>query len=303
MWQQIQLLIITFSILVSGWSISENGITISTSPRTAGAIDSLIFRGVEYINAFDHGRELQVAITDGRGECYNPTEAGSSNDGQGSITTSKLLGINVAGNILRTTSLPAFWLAPGQAEPNPDSTCHYAFNPTLVSNWTMSKAVSIGYGGVPNAIQFLFSFTVGINEVYIQVEAPTGYLQQSFSSFYIINLANGQLQPVNYGPGEQGQPLVFATPDGQHSMGAFLLQAPTNYRSYARFFFPWGGQAGTAKWSAVWRGWQSFKAGQFLGNFLTIVCVGSIQEVQTCMTRVASMHPEVLKAHNVTQEN
>jgi hypothetical protein len=86
----------------------------------------LIFRNVEFVNAFDHGREIQIGISDGRGECYNPTEAGSVNDGIGMGTTSKLLGVNTQDNILHTTvslirfstnnlkGYPAFWLAPGQ---------------------------------------------------------------------------------------------------------------------------------------------------------------------------------------------
>ena len=71
---------------------------------------------MQFINTVDHGRELQFAITNASGECYNPTEAGSLNDGAGAYTSSKLLGVNTAGNIYRTTSLPAFWLAPGQRD-------------------------------------------------------------------------------------------------------------------------------------------------------------------------------------------
>ena len=53
-------------------------LTISTSARLAGAIGSLTWNGIEFINQDDHGRELQSASSfDGLGECFNPTEAGS----------------------------------------------------------------------------------------------------------------------------------------------------------------------------------------------------------------------------------
>merc|ERR550534_1594289 len=36
---------------------------LSTSSRVAGAIDSLVWRDKEFINGWDHGRQLQCAVT------------------------------------------------------------------------------------------------------------------------------------------------------------------------------------------------------------------------------------------------
>ena len=36
---------------------------ISASTRMGGAVDSVVFNDMEYINAHDHGRELQVAVS------------------------------------------------------------------------------------------------------------------------------------------------------------------------------------------------------------------------------------------------
>eukprot|EP01119_Soliformovum_irregulare_P002479 TRINITY_DN1272_c0_g1_i1.p2 TRINITY_DN1272_c0_g1~~TRINITY_DN1272_c0_g1_i1.p2 ORF type:complete len:318 (-),score=61.82 TRINITY_DN1272_c0_g1_i1:216-1169(-) len=280
------------------WQIAANGIVLGSSPRVAGAIDSLTWNGVQFINAFDHGRELQVAITDGRGECYNPTEAGGNYDSTGPGTHSVLQGINLNGNILRTLSLPAFWLAPGEQEANPTPNCHAGVNPTLTSNWQLSKAVQIGYGGIGNCIGYIFSFIVGIpGETFIQVEAPTGYMPQYFSSFYSIDLASGQLTPQSYGPGEIPVPLVFATPNGGAAMGAILIAGPTSYRSYARFYFPFGPASGAAKWSNVWRGNGAFQQGQTLA-FTSVVCVGNLPMVVACMRRIGEIHPEVIKMHH-----
>ena len=203
---------------------------------------------MQFINTADHGRELQFAITNASGECYNPTEAGSLNDGAGSYTSSRLLGVNTAGNIYRTTSLPAFWLAPGQRDV---SGC-VAKNPTIVSNFQSSKQLTIGAWGVPNgnkpltfphtfpplpiaqlcffletaAIQYLLSTTVGSSQSYLQWEAPTGYMPENFNQFWTLNLTTGALLLINAGPGETPEPVIIATPDQNYAMGAFLGTFP-----------------------------------------------------------------------------
>jgi hypothetical protein len=56
------------------------------------AVSSITWRGRQFVDTDDHGRELQSAITfDDAAECNNPTEAGSRDDGRGSRSTSRLL--------------------------------------------------------------------------------------------------------------------------------------------------------------------------------------------------------------------
>ena len=68
--------------------IGGKPLVIRTTSRLAGAIESLKWDGVEFIDSHDHGRQLQSAINaDVNGvfhvECYNPTEAGSVVDALG----------------------------------------------------------------------------------------------------------------------------------------------------------------------------------------------------------------------------
>ena len=71
--------------------VSGSPIYLSSSSRTAGAIDSLVWRDREFLNSYDHGRQLQMAITvQNHGECWNPTEAGGRSDGIGTETKSNL---------------------------------------------------------------------------------------------------------------------------------------------------------------------------------------------------------------------
>ena len=81
------------------WTIRSPPVTgspiyLSSSERTAGAIDSLVWRDREFLNSWDHGRQLQMAITvQDHGECWNPTEAGGRSDGIDFETKSNLTNI------------------------------------------------------------------------------------------------------------------------------------------------------------------------------------------------------------------
>src|SRR2546421_10443091 len=69
-------------------------ISVSTSTRFGGAVSSIKWNGKEYINNYDHGRQLQVNMQFfSRYCCYNPYEAGSFDDGQVPTSTSKVLSL------------------------------------------------------------------------------------------------------------------------------------------------------------------------------------------------------------------
>ena len=126
-------------------------IVITTTRRLAGAIDSLTWDGQEFIDSADHGRQLQSASnldcgTAIQAETFNPTEAGSRDDGAGPKSTSRLLHYLADKNCLQTTTQMAFWLAPGQK-----SGGHAAKNKTLLSNHLLTKRVTIGIESLPMA--------------------------------------------------------------------------------------------------------------------------------------------------------
>src|SRR5213592_332894 len=78
-------------------------LSVGTSNQFAGAVSSIKWGGKEYINNFDHGRQLQVNSQFFlRFCCYNPYEAGSFEDARGATSTSKLLSITAGGNRLET---------------------------------------------------------------------------------------------------------------------------------------------------------------------------------------------------------
>lgn len=237
-------------------------IFLGVSRRNAGAVDSLIFDNLEFINAADHGRELQIASVSSWGENYNPTEAGSCNDGAGYGTSSALNAISAMGASLSTTNTPAFWHVPGV------TSCGTGANSTVTAlNHQFHKGINIGIPGLPNVIEF--NTQINVNETVPQepgkaplmrFEVPTGYMTEDFKKIYRYNKSTGTLTDIssmsclNSGC-EADDPLIYATTNLSHAMGIC-----TGYSSGAIFttdprYQAWGVLdpfgSPTAKWAIL----------------------------------------------------
>lgn len=269
-------------------------IRIRTTNRLAGAIDSIQWNGQEFIDSHDHGRQLQSAcsfdagqITPFWAERYNPTEAGSSRDGTGESSTSKLLQISVEPNCLRTKIEAAFWLAPGET-----SGGFPALNDTKRSRHIIAKEVRIGLDTkterLPNVLDYRVTFTVPKNERhnFAQFEVLTGYMPPEFSEFFGFDVDSSQLVPLSDGPGEQAMPIVFSTKTGEFAMGC-LSTKPVERRyqgpGYGRFRFL---QERVVKWNCVFRQSKSdgIEAGEYA--FRVFVPIGTREDVRLAIQQL-----------------
>jgi len=274
---------------------ADSKIVIRTTSRLAGAIDSLTFRGREYIDSHDHGRQLQSAasFSDGRPgfvpETYNPTEAGSRHDGAGPTSTSRLLMFKTNGNRLETRTQMAFWLRPGERSEE-----QLARNRTALSDYLLRKRVTIGYRNLSQVLEYVVTFTIpsGASHRYAQCEAVTGYMPNEFSKFWVLDLKTGKLRALSDGPGEQRHPVILATPDGRHAMGAYSPQQPSPsyaHVGYGRFRFA---AQKVVKWNVVFRRRSRTKplpTGDY--TFRTFVAVGTLDEVRSTLLKLAQLEP------------
>jgi len=234
---------------------NDSTVVITTTRRLAGAIDSFQWKGHEFINSTDHGRQLQSACSfdnspQANCETFNPTEAGSRRDDNGTTSTSRLLEIAAVGNHLRTRTQMAFWLSPGER-----SDGQLARNTNLLSDYVLTKDVTIGFKRWPQALDYSVTFEVpaGTRHVSAQYEALTGYMPEGFSRFWEFNPGTGKLQPLSDGPGEIKNPVVLATPDGEFAMGIFAppqSQPDTTGPTFGRWRFD---SAHVVKWNCVYR--------------------------------------------------
>lgn len=267
----------------------DSEVVIRTTARTAGAIHSLTWGGMEFVDSFDHGRQIQSASNFDGGkafvpEVFNPTEAGSSADGRGPTSTSKLLEVSAKGNELTTLSRMAFWLNPGEkSQGNP------ARNTAALSDHYLAKRVAIGYAGLPHAVEYRVTFLVPTGEAhaFAQFEAVTGYMPPAFGTFLRFDAAAGKLKPLSDGPGEQPDPVVFATADGKHALGVYSPDQPSKgfaAAGYGRFRFA---AEKVVKWNCVFR----FKnKGGVPGGDYQFRCFLVVGTTADCEATLAALH-------------
>jgi len=258
-----------------------SSIVLTTTSRLAGAIHSLTWLGQEFINSYDHGRQLQSACHfDGHGECYNPTEAGSSADGTGSTSTSFLQALSVSGNKLNTQTQMAFWTAAGGSAPG----CGPAVNTQDLSNIIHRKEVTIGFQGFAHVIEYNVTFIIPLNESFYHgvFEALTGYMPPAFSDFYTYEPVTQTLTPLSVGPGEQGKPIIFSTPNQLHAMGIWSPDQPqVTGNGYGRWNFT---AQQVVKWNCVFRENNIAPGTEF--NYRQFVIVGSLTNVTVSMDQL-----------------
>jgi hypothetical protein len=235
----------TNEVSISG--IDSNPVALSIFPTQTGtAISSLRFDSKEFINTWDHGRELQSAFQgDGYGECYNPTEAGSAGDGPFSEKSSSIvLGIEkLSQNILSASSNYAFWLS----NKSKTGACVKGISPLAplprVSGLIANKRVTIGEFGDSKIIKFELEFNP--NQTFnfgTVIELLTGYLAPEFDQVGYVDTNNlsftsfdqseykslvGMGFPpgsftLNYRPTHRKDPIVFSNLSGSHAMGIYF---------------------------------------------------------------------------------
>jgi hypothetical protein len=279
--------------LVSGDATIRAGagtseIVIRTTSRLAGAIDSLRFGGKEFINSADHGRQLQSASnldcgTPIMAETYNPTEAGSRDDGAGPRSSSLLVRMRAEGAVLETTSKMAFWLRPGER-----SGKNLAKNTTALSEHLLSKKVTIGFRNLPQVVEYVATFTLPAGERHTQAvfEAVTGYMPPEFSRFLAYDAATREPRPLTDGPGEQAQPVIFSTESGSHAMGIYSPEAGPGYGRFR--FVP----EQVVKWNCVFRvtNKDGIPPGEF--RYRTYIPVGKLEEVVASLGQLHELFGE-----------
>jgi len=266
--------------------VNGSALTIRTSARTAGAIDSITWRGKEFINAFDHGRELQSASSfDGYGECLNPTEAGSDKDGAGPSSSSRLVSGHAHGRTLETTIEMAYWLVPGtpyHTACGNHADFRQAKNETVRSSDTLVKRVTIA----GNAISYDATFVTSEDHQSATFEAITGYMPPEFTEFLAYDPATRAIVPLSDGPGEQPLPVILATPDRNFAMAVYspgLPQKKYAEAGYGRFKFlnnPKLANWNTVKWNAVYRE-APVPQGQY--HYHCYVLVGTVDDVRRAL--------------------
>ncbi|WP_155888687.1 hypothetical protein [Inquilinus limosus] len=255
---------------------------IRTSTRMGGAIESLTWNGKEFINSSDHGRLMQSASSFNKlGECYNPTEAGSTYDKRGK-SSSQLIEFSAQGNRLTSTNRPAYWRnclrdkGDRVAATRTDSSVLQLLQSvggkqelSKASDHTFSKDVTIGFEGHPNIIVYKVTFRIPDSFPFTDAvfEPLTAYMPTSTVSefFRYAPLGKGACSwpemcrlpdaPKGY---TQRLPLILSSSDGKYAMGIYspdvisTTDAARARENFYNFFYNSDGRASSVvKWNVT----------------------------------------------------
>ena len=220
-------------------------LTVSTSSQFGGAVSSIKWGNKEFINNWDHGRQLQLdSQFFNRYICYNPYEAGSFDDGKSPTSTSRVLSLNASGNRLEATTQMA-WYYTYHESYNPADYCGDpaqwlacpAYNGPL-SNYRVHKTITIGFAGIPNVIEDLVDQFVP-EPVRMGSNVLVAVVNYDFSSMRSWDVVSKDYRNVRALAGIDDRIKVVSTPDGSYAMGWYapeLLQ-PYGIDGVANWWF------------------------------------------------------------------
>jgi alpha-tubulin suppressor-like RCC1 family protein len=224
-------------------------LTIRTSSRFGAGISSIRWGDKEFVNNWDHGRQVATnAAFFNRNECYNPYETGSKEDGQKPTTSARVLSLSASGSRLDSSTQMCWYLSTRDPRPGFGDVCG---NPAdflpcppytgPLSNYKLSKTVQIGYAGIPNVIDY--SSVVSIPEqVQKGVVQMTAVFNKEFSNVYTYDLVSRSYRKIRSLEGEDDAVKVLATGDGAYAMGYY---SPELLQQYGN------GSAGGNRWGLV----------------------------------------------------
>jgi alpha-tubulin suppressor-like RCC1 family protein len=213
-------------------------ISVSTASQFGGAVFSLKWGGKEFINNWDHGRQLSPNYQFfNRYICYNPYETGSLEDGNKPSTTAKLLMLTASGNTLESETQMAWYYKNFVSNPTVNDACGdpsqwYPVTPYTdpLSNYRVHKKVTIGFAGLPNVIEYLTE--VFIPEVVQKgINNPTAVLNYEFSTIGSWDVVSKTYRNVRGLSGEDDRIKIASTADGSYAMAWYSPELLQPYRN------------------------------------------------------------------------
>ena len=213
-------------------------LTVSTSSQFAGSVSSIKWAGKEFINNWDHGRQLSPNYQFfNRYICYNPYETGSFDDGKSPTTTSKLLSLTASGNTLESETQMAWYYPKFVSDPTANDACGdksqwLPVTPytTPLSNYRVYKKVTISYASFPNVIEYLTE--AYIPEVVLKgINNPTAVLNYDFSTVGSWDVVSKTYRKLRALSGEDDRIKIASTANGSHAMGWYSPELLQPYRN------------------------------------------------------------------------
>lgn len=269
-------------------------IKLTASSDFGGSIISLIFRGKEYIDAADNGRELQSASTfDGLNECFNPTEAGGVYD-KFKTSSSKVIMAKALGSVLETQTNMAFWRKPGEKEPGgcgKQNNLQVAQNTKILSDHLISKRVEIGCCGIANAISYDVTYKLPEHHAKARFEAVSLHTPPEFKVVYNYDKVSDKFIPTDEKPVDT-KAIIFSTTDGKNAIGLYCPNAKNDRERTAFYSFKLWPQTSVARCIFLE---EPLNLTEY--SYHGFIFVGRLDEVENAMQRLVYQTKQIPVSH------
>jgi hypothetical protein len=259
---------------------SANGVTAEINKVAGGAVWSWTWKGRQFINTHDYGREMQMSLFYKR---HNPTQAGDGFYGDlADMHGSPLVSSSAAAGVIKTASHPLEW--------NPR--WFGAARDQLAIYTDVLFGTKIDLGFKPGVAAFTTSYTLPntLPSDTTQGEIPTAYLLAAFDSYYTVDAktkSTTQVYPascsssgnVGWVPPSGYGGVIIATKSGGDALGVYskmdTIGGPTDYFTLWNFI----ACNQTSKFSAVHtNGWPAGTA-----SYTTYILTGRLATVESNM--------------------
>lgn len=216
-------------------------LTIKTSSQFAGGISSLRWKDKEFVNIWDHGRQITTAFSAfNRFECYNAYETGSKADGFEPTSSARLLALTASGNRLESTTQMCWYTAARKPIPDGGDLCG---DPTQwlpcpaytgpLSDYLVHKDVSIGFAGMPNVIEYFTDLWIPELARKGEIQTVIAVLKYEFANVWTYDIVSKNYRKIRATGGEDDSVKVLATADGAHAMGYYSPELLQPYETSA----------------------------------------------------------------------
>lgn len=261
------------------YNISNYNLSVTASEAIGGAINSIQYKGLEYINAADTGRGVQTTVRDSRvNEFWNPTEGGAVSDGLNSKTL--VLNTNVTDYSMRIKNQWAFWVG---IDDKPTPLCFGPFRAqSSISNVTMDKTISINN----NVITINKSIYINYDlEVNLSAEMNVIYMVNALNTHYAYDPSNRTIAPLKLSDTNPQPVIISASSDGRQAIAQFIIN---NDPKITKIFSAVSGMNdgygdGKVYWSDFVGTFAKAKNGTY--TFTTYIIVGDLNEVLNTLAK------------------
>ena len=286
-------------------TLSGSQLEIKANRVAGGAIWELNWNGKKFINTWDFGRQLQIAFQlNGKGEADNPTEAGdrhaTPNDLAGWRHGSPIRNVEINNNVLETSCFPLQWIPSGFYNSETDYRSH-----PVIWMGTIGKKVEVDFDNMPNVIKWTTIINFPQDQLQLNIELTTAYLNGDFTRFYTYDSKTEQLlEKTDLIPSQgcvdpsadpdqrpEAGGVIIATSDGNYALGVYRNKPMSNHEGYGLCKFLNGSGTGpddnpTSKWNLLERPVGGLSAGSY--SWEMYVVAGTLSDTVNAMNNLFS---------------